>query len=120
MNRAHRYTLYSAPERNDSMYWAIREYQTDAGSVAGVLDTVEKSFVPFISKAQGFREHTIIDTGNGVITSASLFANRTDGDTFNGQAKNRVNEHLGPLVPTPPKVTSGEVRSHATAKVLTS
>ena len=102
------------------MYQTIREYQTDQKSVAEILATVEKSFVPFISNAPGFREYTCIDAGNGVITSTSLFASRADGEKFNSQAKTWVNEHLGSFLPTAPRVMSGEVRSHATGKVLAS
>ena len=102
------------------MYQTIREYQTDQSSVSEILAKDEKSFVPFISKAPGFREYTCIDAGNGVVTSTSLFADRTDGEKFNVLAMTWVNEHLGTLLPTAPRVLSGEVRSHATGKVLSS
>ena len=102
------------------MYQTIREYKVDQGSVAEIMATVEKSFVPYISNAQGFREYTFIDAGNGAVVSTSIFANRADGEKFNALAKTWVNEHLGSLVPTPPRVLSGEVSSHATGKVLAS
>jgi len=102
------------------MYQTIREYQTSPQSVTEILAKDEKSFVPFISNAQGFREYTCIDAGNGVVTSTSLFANRSDGEKFNGLAMNWVNEHLGSLLPTAPRVIAGEVRTHATGKVLAS
>ena len=102
------------------MYQTIREYQTDTKFVEEILAKDEKSFVPFISNAQGFREYTVIDAGNGVVTSTSLFANRTDGEKFNTLAMNWVNEHLGSLLPTAPRVMSGDVRAHATGKVLAS
>jgi hypothetical protein len=102
------------------MYQTIREYQTNPQSVNEILATDEKSFVPFISNAPGFREYTCIDAGNGVVTSTSLFASREDGETFNTQALNWVHEHLGSLLPTTPRVVSGEVRVHATGKVLAS
>jgi hypothetical protein len=102
------------------MYQTIREYQTDQNSISEILAKDEKSFVPFISNAQGFREYTCIDAGNGVVTSTSLFANRSDGEKFNALAMTWVKEHLGTLLPTAPRVTSGEVRSHATGKVLAS
>lgn len=102
------------------MYQTIREYQTSQSSVSEILAKDEKSFVPFISNAPGFREYTCIDAGNGVLTSTSVFASRSEADTFNTQAMNWVNEHLGSLLPKAPRVTSGEVRSHATGKVLAS
>ena len=102
------------------MYQTIREYQTSPQSVTEILAQDEKSFVPFISNAPGFCEYTCIDAGNGVVTSTSIFANRTDGEKFNTLAMNWVNEHLGSLLPTAPRVSSGEVRTHATGKVLAS
>lgn len=102
------------------MYQTIREYQTDQNSISEILATDEKSFVPFITNAPGFSEYTCIDAGNGVVASTSVFTNRSDGETFNTLAMNWVNEHLGSLLPTTPKVISGEVRSHATGKILAS
>ena len=102
------------------MYQTIREYQTSPNSVTEILARDEKGFVPFISNAQGFREYTCVATDNGVLVSTSLFANRSDGETFNTLAMNWVNEHLGSLLPTAPRVVSGEVKIHATGKVLAS
>lgn len=102
------------------MYQTIREYQTNPQSVSEILAKDEKSFVPFISNAPGFREYTCIDSGTGVVTSTSLFATRADGEKFNTLAMNWVNEHLGSLLPKAPRVISGEVRTHATGKVLAS
>ncbi len=102
------------------MYQTIREYQTNQHSVAEILLQDEKDFVPLISKAPGFREYTCSENGNGVVTSTSLFANRSDGEKFNTLATNWVNEHLSTLLPTAPRVIVGEVRTHATGKVLAS
>ncbi|GAC1511046.1 MAG: hypothetical protein NVS2B16_11930 [Chloroflexota bacterium] len=102
------------------MYLTIREYQTNPTSVNEILTQDEKSFVPFISHAKGFRDYYCIDSGNGVLTSLSLFDNRVDGESFNQVAIDWVKSNLGSLLPTTPKVTSGEVRSHATGKVLAS
>ncbi len=102
------------------MYLTLREYQTNPQSVAEILRQDEKGFVPFITNAAGFRDYYCIDGGNGTLTSVSLFENRSDGETFNKVAMNWVQEHLGSLLPAEPKVTSGEVRIHATAAVLVS
>ncbi|PZS06678.1 MAG: hypothetical protein DLM70_04545 [Chloroflexi bacterium] len=102
------------------MYLTIREYQAEPTNVNEILKQDEKSFVPSISRAAGFRDYFCIDGGNGTLTSVSLFENRADGEKFNVSAMNWVQEHLGSLLPTTPKVTSGEVRTHATGKVLVS
>jgi hypothetical protein len=102
------------------MFQTIREYQTDESSVAEILATVEKSFVPYISNAPGFSEYTAMDAGNGTIVTTSLFTNRSDGEMFNALAKTWVNENLSSFLPMAPRVISGEVGSHATGKVLAS
>ncbi|GAC1322804.1 MAG: hypothetical protein NVSMB22_09910 [Chloroflexota bacterium] len=99
------------------MYQTIREYQINQQSVAEVLTKDEKSFVPLISNAPGFRDYYCIDSGNGTLTSTSLFENRADGENFNPIAMHWVQQQLGSLVPMAPRVISGEVRTHATAKV---
>jgi hypothetical protein len=102
------------------MYQTIREYQTSPQSIDEIMLKDEKSFVPFISNAPGFQEYTCIAGGNGTVTSVSLFENRIDGEKFNSLAKNWVQEHLGSLLPTAPRVSGGEVRTHVTGKVLAS
>jgi hypothetical protein len=102
------------------VYQTIREYKTNPQSVGEVLAKDEKSFVPFIKDAPGFREYSCIDAGNGTITSTSTFANQADGDKFNTLAVNWVHDNLSSLLPTAPRVSSGEVRTHVTGHVLAS
>jgi len=59
-----------------------------------------------------------IDGGNGTFATVSLFANRSDGESFNQVGMDWVQKNLGSLLPSKPKVTSGEVRIHATAAAL--
>lgn len=102
------------------MYQTIREYKTNPNSVVEVLAKDEKSFVPFIKDAPGFREYSCIDAGNGTVTSTSTFANKADGEKFNALAQNWVHENLSSLLPTPPRVSAGEIRTHVTGHVLAS
>jgi hypothetical protein len=99
------------------MYQTIREYKTNPQSIGEVLATDEKSFVPFIKDAPGFREYTCIDAGNGTVSSTSTFASQVDGEKFNTLAVNWVHENLSSQLPTPPRVSSGEVRTHVTGHV---
>jgi hypothetical protein len=102
------------------MYQTIREYKTSPQSVGEILTKDEKSFIPFIKDAPGFREYTCIDAGNGTVTSTSTFSNQADGEKFNTLAVNWVHENLSSQLPTPPRVSSGEVRNHVTGHVLAS
>jgi hypothetical protein len=100
------------------MYQTIREYQTSPQSVDEILAKDEKSFVPLISHAPGFCEYSLVDSGNGMITSTSLFESRSDGENFNKVGMDWVEKNLGTLLPAKPKVISGEVRIHTTAVAL--
>lgn len=102
------------------MYLTIREYQANPNSVEQILREDEKSFVPAITKAEGFREYYCIAGGNGTLTSVSLFATLSDGEKFNQIAQDWVLQNLGSHLPTAPKVMSGEVRIHASGKVALS
>ena len=102
------------------MYLTIRQYQTDRELVEDILAKDQKDFVPLISSAAGFRDYYCIDNGNGMLTSVSVFENRSDGDKFNTLALEWVRNNLASDLPTSPKVTSGDVRTHATGKVLAS
>ena len=100
------------------MYLTIREYQTNPQSIDEILRQDEQHFVPLITRAPGFRDYYCIDGGNGTLTSVSLFASRFEGEEFNKVGMDWVQKNLGSLLPATPKVTSGEVRIHATAAAL--
>src|SRR5450759_2666091 len=80
----HRWILHLSDDLEEvTVYHTIREYQTSPQSTNEILQKDEKSFVPFVTNAPGFRDYTCIDGGNGTLTSVSLFENRVDGEKFN-------------------------------------
>src|SRR5579859_4740235 len=91
------------------MYVAIRDYQVDPSNVAEIARRAESGFAPIISSVPGFVSYALVDCGNGRVVTTSFFDDQAGAEESVQKASGWVKENLGPLVPNPPKVTSGEV-----------
>src|SRR5262245_12757107 len=92
------------------MYTSIRRYQIDPNRVDELIRRVEEGFVPRISQAPGFVGYYVIDGGNGVVASVSVFEDQAGAEESNRVAADWVRENLAALLPNPPTITAGEVR----------
>jgi hypothetical protein len=90
------------------MYVAVRRYEgvTDPQKVGQL---VEEGFVPLISEIPGFVAYYWVDAGDGVMVSTSVFEHKDAEEQTNFVAGEFVAEHLLPLMPNPPQITTGEV-----------
>jgi hypothetical protein len=90
------------------MYVAVRRYEgvTDPQK-AGQL--VDEGFVPIISEMPGFVAYYWVDAGDGVMVSTGVFEHKDAEEESNFRAGEFVAEHLLPLMPNPPQITTGEV-----------
>jgi hypothetical protein len=93
------------------MYVAVRRYEgvTDPRKVAQLVD---EGFIPIISEMPGFVAYYCVDAGDGVMLSTSVFEHKEAEEQSNWQAGDFVAEHLAPLLPNPPQVTTGEVEAY--------
>jgi hypothetical protein len=93
------------------MYVAVRRYEgvTDPQK-AGQL--VDEGFIPIISEMPGFIAYYWVDAGDGVMISTSVFEHKEAEEQSNWQAGDFVAEHLAPLLPNAPQVTTGEVAAY--------
>jgi hypothetical protein len=93
------------------MYVAVRRYEgvTDPQKVAKLVD---EGFIPIISEMPGFVAYYAIDAGDGVMVSTSVFEHKEAEEQSNWQAGDFVAEHLAPLMPNAPQVTTGEVAAY--------
>jgi hypothetical protein len=93
------------------MYAAVRRYE-------GVTDPrevrrhVEEEFLPLISEMPGFVAYYVVDAGEGVMVSTSVFEHKEAEEESSWRAGEFVAEHIAPLVPNPPQITAGEVVAH--------
>ena len=90
------------------MYAVVRRYEgvTDPQKVAQLT---EEGFVPIISEMPGFVAYYHVDAGDGVMVSTSVFEHKDAEEQTNFVAGEFVQEHLLPLMPNPPQITTGEV-----------
>jgi hypothetical protein len=93
------------------MYVAVRRYEgaTDPQRVAQLVD---EGFVPIISELPGFVAYYVVDAGDGVVLSTSIFEHKDAEEQSTFLAGEFVAEHLAPLLPNPPQITAGEVLTH--------
>jgi hypothetical protein len=90
------------------MYVAVRRYEgvSDPQKVGQVA---QEGFVPIISELPGFVAHYTVDAGDGVMVGISVFEHKDAEEQTNYVAGDFVAEHLEPLLPNRPQVTTGEV-----------
>ena len=96
------------------MYATIRRYEgvSDASEVARIAN---EGFLPIIREIPGFVDYYLVDSGNGVLISTSIFEDSSGEEESNWRAGEFVVQHLTPLLPNPPHITAEEVVAH-TAK----
>lgn len=97
------------------MYASIRRYKTDPGSVAEVIKRAHDGFVPIIRKAPGFTAYYVVDAGDGVIASISVFEDQAGAEESNIMAADWVKANLRSLLPDAPETTAGDVSVFARA-----
>jgi hypothetical protein len=93
------------------MHATIRRYEgVDQNRTDELSKKVSESLAPRLSKLPGFSGYYLIETGNGVMSSLSLFENVEQGEESSRVAANWVREEqLETAFPNSPKVTSGKV-----------
>jgi hypothetical protein len=93
------------------MYATVRRYDgvSDPSEVARL---VNEGFLPIISEMPGFVAYSMVDAGDGVIVSTSVFEHKDAEEQSNFRAGEFVQEHLAPLLPNPPQITAGEVEAY--------
>jgi hypothetical protein len=94
-----------------AMYAAVRRYEgvTDPKEVAR---QVEEHFLPIISEMPGFVAYYLVDAGEGVMVSTSVFEHQAAEEQSSWRAGQFVADHIAPLAPNPPQITAGDVVAH--------
>jgi hypothetical protein len=97
------------------MQATIRRYEgVDAARTNEVVERVNETLVPQLRELPGFSGYYVIDAGNGVISSISLFETSEQAEeSANLVAKWITDENLHTAIPNAPKITSGKVVAHS-------
>src|SRR3954447_17114314 len=93
------------------MHATVRRYEgVDASRTDELTKKVNETLIPRLSKLPGFDGYFLIEAGNGVMTSVSLFDTSADADVSTRLASTWVrDEKLEDALPNAPKITFGEV-----------
>jgi hypothetical protein len=99
------------------MYATMRRYELGAGSrgmgaVKELTRRCEEELVPNLSNVEGFTAYYVVDPGNGIISSVSIFEHEAGAERGNELVKQFFKERLRGLLQANPQVTQGEAVVH--------
>jgi len=97
------------------MHATIRRYEgVDAARTNEVVEQVNETLVPQLRELPGFSGYYVIDAGNGVLSSISLFeTSEQANESTKLVAEWITDENLDKAIPNAPKITSGKVVAHS-------
>jgi hypothetical protein len=91
-------------------YGVIRRYQVDPKNIDQIVTRAKNGFLPLVTHVPGFATYSVLDAGKGTLVTLSGFTAPSGAAESTKAAAAFVKEHLASLVPSPPEVTSGEVK----------
>jgi hypothetical protein len=93
------------------MFAIIRRYEAiDQTRIDELVKKVDTSLVPRLSKLPGFGGYHLVEAGDGVVSSIGFFDTSEQADESTKVASTWLREEkLETAVPSPPKITVGEV-----------
>jgi hypothetical protein len=102
------------------MFATIRRYESiDTARTDELVKKADETFLPSLSELPGFCGYSLIETGNGVVSTVSYFDTEAHADESTRIASNWVREQkLDDVLPNPPKITSGEVVVHKMVELV--
>jgi len=102
------------------MFATIRRYEAiDQGRTSELVKQADETLVPSLSDLPGFSGYYLIEAGDGVMSSISVFDTSAQADESTRLASDWVREQqLETALPNPPKITSGEVVAHKTRELV--
>ena len=97
------------------MFATIRRYDgVDQNRAAELTGKVNETLVPKLEKLSGFAGFYLIEAGNGVFSSLSLFETPEQSKESTKIVATWIrDEKLDTMIPNEPKITSGEVVAHS-------
>ena len=101
------------------MFATIRRYDAvDQARTSDLVKLVDESLVPSLTELPGFSGYSLIEAGNGVMSSISFFDTSAQADESTRLASNWVREQKLENVLNAPKITSGEVVMHKVSELV--
>ena len=93
------------------MHAILRRYEgVESSRSVELARNVDEKFIPKLKELPGFSGYYLIEAGNGVMTSVSVFETAEQADKSSRIASDWVrDEKLESVLPNAPKITFGEV-----------
>jgi hypothetical protein len=91
-------------------FGVLRRYQVDPKNVDKIIASAKTGFLPLVTHLPGFASYSMLDAGSGTLVTISGFTTSSGSTESTKAAASYIKEHLAPLVPSAPEVTSGEVK----------
>ena len=93
------------------MYAAIRRLRVQPGVFDEVVERDESGLVPLLRSAPGFVEFDLVQVGEDVGVSITIFETQEQAEEANRRAADWVKQNVAPLVTGPAEIVAvGEVR----------
>lgn len=101
------------------MNTTIRRYESvDQSRTSELIQKVEEGLLPKVSELPGFHGYSLIDSGDGVMTSVGFFDTAEQADESSRVAAGWLrDEQLETALPKAPMITSGDVVVHKTREL---
>jgi hypothetical protein len=102
------------------MHATIRRYESiDQSRKSEVLKKIDENLLPALKDLPGFNGYSLVDAGNGVMTSIGFFDTAAQAEESTRVAGSWLREQrLETALPNPPKITTGDVVVHKTAELV--
>jgi hypothetical protein len=92
------------------MYAAIRRYEgIDPNSTDEILRLSTGNVVPMLREMPGFVAHYVVNAGDGVWASVSIFEDRDTAEESTRRILEKIRLEYAALFPNAPQLTTGEV-----------
>ena len=97
------------------MFATIRRYDgVDQNRATELTSKVNETLMPKLNKLPGFAGYYLIDAGNGVFTSLSLFETPEQSTESTKFVATWIREeNLETIIPNEPKITNGKLVAHS-------
>ena len=102
------------------MFATIRRYEAiDQARTSELVKKADETLLPSLTELPGFSGYSLIEAGNGVMSSISFFDTSEHADESTRLVSNWVREQkLETALPNAPKITSGEVVLHKIGELV--
>ena len=102
------------------MFATIRRYDAiDQTQISELVKKTDETLLPSLTELPGFSGYSLLEAGDGVLSSISYFDTSEHADESTRVASNWVREQkLETVLPNAPKITSGEVVLHKVSELV--